>query len=142
MRHPKATVFVYANGQMISIGAKSTREAELSVRCVGRMIQKIGYKVTISNSLVRNIAATYDLKRKLNTLRLHTNLIQSDDIKTRFDMKVFPNLRINFVNNSDKTKYIISRNGKVIITGFKSEDSLENLTNNLENLIENFCNNE
>ena len=138
LRHPQATVFVYSTGKVISIGAKSTHEAKLSVRCVGRMIQKIGYNVQISNLLVRNIAATYDLKRKLNTLRLHTNLIQLDEVKTRFDMKVFPNLRINFIDTIDKTKYIISRNGKVIITGFKSEESLEYLINNLEKLIDSF----
>ena len=137
LRKPKATVFVYSNGKMVSIGTKTTIEAKSSLRKVARMIQKIGYyEIRLTNMLVRNIAATYDLKRSLNTRRLHISLTENQNILTsQFDLKVFPNLRLQFKDQINNIKFIISRNGKMIITGIKEETELNHVIEMFVNLI-------
>ena len=76
LRQPKATVFLFPNGKLVSVGCKSSVDCQKSLRCIARMIQKIGYfKLKLSNLKIQNIAAVYDLKRNLNTRRLYEDLL-------------------------------------------------------------------
>ena len=125
LRHPKTTVFIYPNGKLVCIGGKSISEGRLAIRRVARMVQKTGYpKVKLSHVEVQNIAASHDMKSKLNLKLLHAYLLQRNDVKSRFDLKIFPNLRLQCNDWHIKTKLIVSRNGKIVITGVKTEESI------------------
>ena len=139
LRNPKTTTFVYSNGKIVCVGGKSIDDARVSIRRVARMVVKTGYeKVRLSHLLIQNIAASHDLKRKLNLRKLHDYLLDFDNIKTRFDLKVFPNIRVSYDNWLDKTKLNVSRNGKIVITGVKSEEYITVVYNSFVKTLNNF----
>ena len=92
----------------------------------------------MSHLLIQNIAASHDLKRKLNLRKLYDYLLYIDNIYTHFDLKMFPNLRISSDNWPEKTKLNISRNGKVVLTGVKSEEYISIAYKSFVKLLENF----
>src|SRR5882762_6066311 len=61
LRNPYVTVLLYTSGKIVSTGAKSFESGRIGLRRVGRMMQKIGYNVKISNIQITNMAATYAL---------------------------------------------------------------------------------
>jgi transcription initiation factor TFIID TATA-box-binding protein len=121
---PQCTVFVHANGKLISIGTKSISEARISIRRIARIIQKIGYtNVKIRDLKVQNIAASHDLKIPVPLSSFH-HFLSTKRVNSKLDLRVFPNLRVSSSEWFNSAKLIISRRGRVIITGVNTEEDL------------------
>ena len=139
LRNPKATVAVYSNGKIVCLGSKRVNQGRLAIRKLARVIQKLGYNdLKISSVLVQNIAATHDCERNFDLRSLHKYIIQNRCGKSRFDLSKFPNLRINLKDWHYKTKIIISRRGKIIITGVKSEINIDEIYTSFTDFIEQY----
>lgn len=52
LREPRATCLVFSNGKLVCTGARSEAEANLASRKCARIIQKIGFQVTLIHSLI------------------------------------------------------------------------------------------
>ena len=116
LRNPSVTVAVHTSGKLILTGAKSESLGRIGLRRVGRLIQKIGYQITISDIKVVNIAGTYDFNTDFNLNKLSEFL----GWNASFEPEIFPNL----IWKADNKTVIISRKGKSIFTGFKSIKNL------------------
>ena len=57
------------------------------------------------------------------------------DICASYEQEIFPNLQYTFADNQ-KVKGIVSKSGRIIITGVKSYQQLLTYLNELENKIE------
>ena len=119
LRNPSVTVAVHTSGKLILTGARSEYIGRVGLRRVGRLIQKIGYQITISDMKVVNIAGTYDFKTDYNLNTLSTFL----ELNASFEPEIFPNL----IWKADNKTVIISRKGKTIFTGFKSVEDINHL---------------
>jgi TATA-box binding protein (TBP) (component of TFIID and TFIIIB) len=96
---------LFLNGTVILNGAKSYTSARKSMRQYGRCLQKLGYKITVSNIRLVNMSAVHKLAN-------------------RPDLKMFPNYELELSNNVKFVKYgmtfLIHHPGTVIITGIKT----------------------
>ena len=141
LRNPKSIVHLYSTGKLVCLGARSVSEGKISLRRVARKIQKVSeFPLKIIKIEVRNIAASMDLKCGLNLRELHDFLQEFNDIKVRYDLKIFANLRINFREWNGNIKMGVSRSGKLILTGMVSDENIDELFDTFVNRIKPFLN--
>jgi transcription initiation factor TFIID TATA-box-binding protein len=130
LRVPKTTILLFNSGKIVCTGAKSVEENKKGARRVARMIQKI-YKfekrVILANYCVQNIVASFSVPFKIDLLAFH--LAHPNPKKCFYDEIIFPGLK--YYPYSDKTTVLIFISGKVVITGVKEIDKI----NDVESLI-------
>ena len=109
------TVMIYSNGKLVCVGAKHVRDGVKAMKIVNKVCLRLGFKVNLSHICVTNMAATYNTGHKVNLCELSTFIGGS------YEPELFPNLIFEM---GDKKKINISRNGKIILTGIKTESDL------------------
>src|SRR5882757_7282007 len=111
LRNPYVTVLLYTSGKMVS-RAMSFKSGRIGLRRVGRMVQKIGYNVKISNIQITNMAATYDLMTYIPLGPFSIFL----GIGASYEHEHYPNL----IYKANKKSITIEPKGKIILTGCKT----------------------
>lgn len=116
---PKVTALTFSTGKMVICGAKHESLANLGARKFARILQKIGYNVSLKDFKINNMLATCDLKFPIRLEDLNENHAQF----SRYEPELFPALIYRLVR--PRTVMLIFVNGKIVITGGKSREELQ-----------------
>jgi transcription initiation factor TFIID TATA-box-binding protein len=119
IKKPKSAVLVFSSGNLVCTGVKSIAQVREVIDQVIKQLKKIGVHVTIKPKInVQNIVASgsINLDLNLNTLSLELE-------NTEYEPEQFPGLVYKL--NDPTATFLLFSNGKLVCTGTKNKDQLE-----------------
>ena len=112
--NPRSTALVFASGNMVVTGCKSTLESRLAARKYTRIFQNLRMPVMFRNFKIQNIVASaaggFPIKLK--------DIADAYGPYVTFTPDLFPGLIFRSIN--PKLVFLIFRSGKVVITGARN----------------------
>ncbi len=129
IKKPKSAVLVFSSGNLVCTGVKSVAQVREVINQVIKQLRRINVKVTIKPKInVQNIVASgsIDLDLNLNTLSLELE-------NTEYEPEQFPGLVYKLVNPT--ATFLLFSNGKLVCTGTKNKEQLEDSMNQLNKNI-------
>ena len=130
IKKPKSAVLVFSSGNLVCTGTKSTTQVNEVIQQVIKQLRKIGIKVKGKPKItVQNIVASgsIDLKMDLNMLSLELE-------NTEYEPEQFPGLVYKL--DQPNATFLLFSNGKLVCTGTKNRDqlneSMKQLTKNIK----------
>ncbi len=135
IKKPKSAVLVFSSGNLVCTGTKSVAQVKEVIHQVIKQIAKIGIKITDKPKItVQNIVASgsIDLTLNLNVLALQLE-------NTEYEPEQFPGLVYKLIE--PPATFLLFSNGKLVCTGTKNkqqlEESMKQLDKNIRNAVEN-----
>jgi len=135
IKNPKSAVLVFSSGNLVCTGTKSIAQVKEVIDQVIKQIGKIGVKIVEKPKItVQNIVASgsIDFALNLNFLALQLE-------NTEYEPEQFPGLVYKLVEPT--ATFLLFSNGKLVCTGTKNkeqlEDSMRQLNKNIKEAIEN-----
>lgn len=130
IRAPRTTVLVFRSGKAVCTGAKTVDLAKISVRKVGRKLQKLGYACRFLCFALQNMVAsgTFDKKVELREL--------AKQATATFEPELFPGLIYRIPALSSVA--LVFRSGKWVITSAKSLQAVEQTYSHLQTVMTTF----
>lgn len=132
IKKPKSAVLVFSSGNLVCTGTKSTVQVNEVIAQVIKQLRKIGIRVKDKPKItVQNIVASgsVDLKMDLNMLSLELE-------NTEYEPEQFPGLVYKL--EQPNATFLLFSNGKLVCTGTKNRDQLneamKQLTKNIKAL--------
>src|SRR3990167_7218721 len=125
VKKPKSAVLVFSSGNLVCTGTKSIAQVKEVINQVIKQLAKIGVKITDKPKItVQNIVASgsIDLKLNLNYLALALE-------NTEYEPEQFPGLVYKLAEPN--ATFLLFSNGKLVCTGTKNRNQLENSMNQL-----------
>ena len=119
IKKPKSAVLVFSSGNLVCTGTKTVAQVREVIVQVIKQLKKIGVNVTIKPKInVQNIVASgsINLELNLNTLSLELE-------NTEYEPEQFPGLVYKL--NDPTATFLLFSNGKLVCTGTKNKDQLE-----------------
>ncbi|MEM1535596.1 MAG: TATA-box-binding protein [Candidatus Pacearchaeota archaeon] len=119
IKKPKSAVLVFSSGNLVCTGTKSIAQVNLVIAQVIKQLRKIGVKVHGKPKVtVQNIVASgfIDLTLNLNKLTLELE-------NTEYEPEQFPGLVYKL--NEPNATFLLFSNGKLVCTGTKNRQQLE-----------------
>jgi len=119
VKEPKSAVLVFSSGNLVCTGTKSTLQVRQVIDAVIKQLKKISVNITTKPKItVQNIVAsgTINLKLNLNYLALKME-------NTEYEPEQFPGLVYKL--NEPTATFLLFSNGKLVCTGTKNKDQLE-----------------
>lgn len=136
IKEPKSAVLVFSSGNLVCTGTKSTAQVRQVIQEVIKQLRKISVNITIVPKItVQNIVAsgTIDLKLNLNFLALEMQ-------NTEYEPEQFPGLVYKLIEPN--ATFLLFSNGKLVCTGTKNKDQLEQsmamLLKNVKTALKNY----
>ncbi len=129
IKKPKSAVLVFSSGNLVCTGVKSVAQVREVITQVIKQLKRINVKVTIKPKInVQNIVASgsIDLDLNLNTLSLELE-------NTEYEPEQFPGLVYKLVKPT--ATFLLFSNGKLVCTGTKNKEQLEDSMNQLNKNI-------
>ena len=135
IRNPRATALIFRSGKLVCTGARCEEDSLLAVKKFGRIIQKLGFSVSIWHQIIsfyslfervikfsfiqvkltdfkiQNVVATADCKFPI---RLE-NLSHKHGQFSSYEPELYPGLIYRMV--SPRVVLLIFVNGKIVLTG-------------------------
>ena len=128
IREPKTTALIFSSGKVVCTGARSIDKVEEALVKIIKSLEKINIKITIKPEIhIQNIVASGSVGRDLNLNELAMKLEN-----TEYEPEQFPGLVYKLT--SAKATFLLFSNGKIVCTGTKSKEAVNNA---LDKLIEN-----
>jgi transcription initiation factor TFIID TATA-box-binding protein len=126
IKDPKTSALIFTSGRVVCTGAKNLADAEKSIQRIIESLKKIKVIIKIKPILnVQNMVASgalgYDLN--LNKLAITLNNVE-------YEPEQFPGLVYKI--KEPKTSFLLFGNGKIVVTGIKNHESLEQALKVLE----------
>ena len=136
IKEPKSAVLVFSSGNLVCTGTKSTIQVRKVIDEVIKQLRKINVNITTKPKItVQNIVAsgTIDLKLNLNFLALEME-------NTEYEPEQFPGLVYKLIEPT--ATFLLFGNGKLVCTGTKNkdqlEDSMKQLLKNVKDALKNY----
>jgi len=136
VKEPKSAVLVFSSGNLVCTGTKSIQQVKLVIGEVIKQLKKINVKITAKPKItVQNIVAsgTINLKLNLNFLALELE-------NTEYEPEQFPGLVYKLIEPN--ATFLLFSNGKLVCTGTKNkqqlEDSMTQLSKNIKIALKNY----
>jgi len=132
IKDPKTTALVFSSGKVVCTGAKTMDEVSKSIGRIIKTLEKIDIKIKITPEInVQNIVASGNIGMDLNL-----NVLAMKLPNTEYEPEQFPGLvyKLGGKTGSDRATFLLFSNGKIVCTGTKSEDEVDNA---VDKLIEN-----
>ena len=129
VKKPKSAVLVFSSGNLVCTGTKSIAQVKEVINQVIKHIAKIGVKITDKPKItVQNIVASgsIDLNLNLNFLALQLE-------NTEYEPEQLPGLVYKLVDPT--ATFLLFSNGKLVCTGTKNRQQLEESMNQLNKNI-------
>lgn len=125
IREPKTTALIFSSGKIVCTGAKSESESKIACRKYARIIKKLGFETKFDGFKIENLvgSGTVNFKIKLQTLQSDHSHFAS------YEPELFPGLIYRMIQ--PKVVLLIFTSGKVIITGCKTKDQMEEAFDNI-----------
>ena len=119
VKEPKSAVLVFSSGNLVCTGTKSVAQVKEVIDAVIRQIAKIGVRITDKPKItVQNIVASGSIKLNLNLN--HLALVLEN---TEYEPEQFPGLVYKLVEPT--ATFLLFSNGKLVCTGTKNKNQLE-----------------
>lgn len=119
----------YKNGKFLITGARSKEELDFIAKYVGDYLKKHGIYNKIVEIQINNCVAVDQLEFNVDLEEIFVKLL---DYEASYEPEQFPGM--NFKDEYG-ISYLLFSSGKIIITGGKSLDSLEDCVNEFKELI-------
>ena len=116
IREPKSTCLVFNNGKLVLTGCKSVMQCNKAIRIIARKIQKLGFKVKLSNQCIENLVGSVNYGSNIDLSKL-SELI---GFQASFEPELFPGL----IFRTNKCKVLVFQSGKINITGGKTVEDI------------------
>ena len=119
IKKPKSAVLVFSSGNLVCTGTKSIAQVKEVIREVIKQLKKIGVRVTITPKItVQNIVASGSININLNL-----NFLALELENTEYEPEQFPGLVYKLVEPN--ATFLLFSNGKLVCTGTKNNQQLE-----------------
>ena len=119
IKKPKSAVLVFSSGNLVCTGTKSVAQVKEVIDAVIRQIAKIGVMITDKPKItVQNIVASGSIDMSLNL-----NLLALQLENTEYEPEQFQGLVYKLVEPT--ATFLLFSNGKLVCTGTKNKDQLE-----------------
>ena len=125
IREPRTTALVFKSGKMIITGAKNIDHSKRAAKKFIQIIQRVGFNVVFRDYKVQNMTATCDMGFPI---RLE-GLVYAHSQQATYEPELFPGLVYKMTN--PKIVFLVFVSGKVVATGAKSEEMIEEGFGNL-----------
>ena len=136
VKEPKSAVLVFSSGNLVCTGTKSVAQVKEVINVVIKQLRKINVNVTIKPKItVQNIVASGNINLKLNL-----NFLALEMENTEYEPEQFPGLVYKL--NEPNATFLLFSNGKLVCTGTKNkqqlEDSMAQLLKNVKAALKNY----
>jgi len=119
IKKPKSAVLVFSSGNLVCTGTKSIAQVREVINQVIKQIAKIGVRITDKPKItVQNIVASGSINLSLNL-----NILALQLENTEYEPEQFPGLVYKLVDPT--ATFLLFSNGKLVCTGTKNKDQLE-----------------
>ena len=127
---------VFSSGNLVCTGTKSTTQVRQVINAVIKQLRKINVNITAKPKItVQNIVASGSINLKLNL-----NFLALEMENTEYEPEQFPGL-VYKLEDSNAT-FLLFSNGKLVCTGTKNkqqlEDSMTQLLKNIKAILKNY----
>ena len=125
VKQPKSAVLVFSSGNLVCTGTKSIAQVKQVIAQVIKILKKINVKITSKPKVtVQNIVASGSINMMLNL-----NLLSLTLENTEYEPEQFPGLVYKLEN--PPATFLLFSNGKLVCTGTKNNQQLEDSMNQL-----------
>ncbi|KHO48661.1 TATA-box-binding protein [Candidatus Pacearchaeota archaeon CG09_land_8_20_14_0_10_30_9] len=136
IKEPKSAVLVFSSGNLVCTGTKSLSQVRKVIDEVIKQLKKVNVKITIVPKItVQNIVASGTIN-----LQLNLNYLALEMENTEYEPEQFPGL-VYKLEDSNAT-FLLFSNGKLVCTGTKNkqqlEDSMTQLLKNIKAILKNY----
>ena len=129
VKKPKSAVLVFSSGNLVCTGTKSVAQVREVISQVIKQLAKIGVKITDKPKItVQNIVASGNIDVDLNL-----NILAIELENTEYEPEQFPGLVYKL--DEPTTTFLLFSNGKLVCTGTKSKQELDEAMNQLNKNI-------
>jgi len=119
VKKPKSAVLVFASGNLVCTGTKSILQVKQVIKQVIKTLKKINIKVTGKPKItVQNIVASGSINISLNL-----NFLALELENTEYEPEQFPGLVYKLIEPN--ATFLLFSNGKLVCTGTKNNQQLE-----------------
>lgn len=125
IREPRTTALAFASGNMVCTGGRTELESRLAARKYVRIFQNVGIPVCFRNFKIQNIVASANVGFPIKLRELSRDF----GPYSTFEPQLFPGLIFRSIN--PKLVFLLFRSGKVVITGAKCKQQIEQTYNSL-----------
>ena len=132
VKEPKSAVLVFSSGNLVCTGTKSVAQVRQVIQAVIKQLRKINVNITAKPQItVQNIVASGTINLKLNL-----NFLALEMKNTEYEPEQFPGLVYKL--EEPNATFLLFSNGKLVCTGTKNrqqlEDSMTQLIKRLKNV--------
>jgi len=133
VKKPKSAVLVFSSGNLVCTGTKSVAQVREVIMQVIKQLAKIGVKITDKPKVtVQNIVASGNIDVDLNL-----NILAIELENTEYEPEQFPGLVYKL--DDPTATFLLFSNGKLVCTGTKSkqelEESMKQLNKNIHEVL-------
>ena len=133
VKKPKSAVLVFSSGNLVCTGTKSVAQVKEVIDQVIKQLGKIGVRITDKPKItVQNIVASGTINVDLNL-----NILALQLENTEYEPEQFPGLVYKLDNPT--TTFLLFSNGKLVCTGTKNkqqlEEAMEQLNKNIKAVL-------
>jgi len=129
IKKPKSAVLVFSSGNLVCTGTKSVAQVKQVIDEVIKQIAKIGVKITDKPKItVQNIVASGSIDMSLNL-----NILALQLENTEYEPEQFPGLVYKLEDPT--ATFLLFSNGKLVCTGTKNKEQLEESMRQLQRNI-------
>ena len=119
IKNPKSAVLVFSSGNLVCTGTKSIEQVKQVIKNVIKQLKRIDIKVKDKPKInVQNIVASGSINLSLNL-----NLLALELGNTEYEPEQFPGLVYKLVKPT--ATFLLFTNGKLVCTGTKNREQLE-----------------
>src|SRR3989338_6400127 len=130
IKEPKSAVLVFSSGNLVCTGTKSVAQVKLVIQQVIKILRKINVRVTDKPKItVQNIVASGNINMKLNL-----NYLTLELENTEYEPEQFPGLVYKLIEPT--ATFLLFSNGKLVCTGTKNNQQLQDSMNQLVAVLE------
>jgi transcription initiation factor TFIID TATA-box-binding protein len=129
IKDPKTSALIFSSGKVMCTGARSMDKVEESIKQIIKSLEKINVKIKIKPVInIQNIVASGSVGIDLNL-----NVLAMKLENTEYEPEQFPGLVYKLPQA--KATFLLFSNGKIVCTGTKSEEEVNEAVDKLvENL--------
>lgn len=125
VREPKSAVLVFSSGNLVCTGTKSIAQVKQVIEQVIKTLKKINVYITDKPKItVQNIVASGNINMMLNL-----NFLSLELENTEYEPEQFPGLVYKL--RDPPATFLLFSNGKLVCTGTKNNQQLEDSMNQL-----------
>ncbi|KAK2820160.1 hypothetical protein Q5P01_023119 [Channa striata] len=130
IRKPRSTAMIYASGNVMCTGAKSEQQSRVAIRRYARIVQNLGFPVSVLNFKIKNIVAT------CNTFPVNfERLLLAHPQQCSYEPELFPGL---FYKVTPGITVTIFTSGKMSLSGAKTEADVHRVFHSVSSIVSSF----